>query len=232
MCIKKTSKYRTFQMGQAGGRIIKYMNDYLLSHGSYSEFDEVQDDNSLLGKILLINKNINLKKIFSKGHRNPQGLNLFKKKIIFQTEHGPQGGDEINIVEEDSNYGWPIASYGSHYKGQKDMNKIYPLPAPHKKFKEPIIYFKNSIAISQILEVPKIFTNEIEDSLFLASMKVNKEYGKKINLYQLKYKDNNIIIHDLIPVGERIRDLVYDKRNNQIIMFLDTSASIGILSVD
>ena len=63
-------------------------------------------------------------------------------------------------------------------------------------------------------------------------MKVNKEYGKKINLYQLKYKDNNIIIHDLIPVGERIRDLVYDKRNNQIIMFLDTSASIGILSVD
>ena len=55
---------------------------------------------------------------------------------------------------------------------------------------------------------------------------------EKINLYQLKYKDNNIIIHDLIPVGERIRDLVYDKRNNQIIMFLDTSASIGILSVD
>ena len=42
------------------------MNDYLLSHGSYSEFDEVQDDNSLLGKILLINKNGNLKKIFQK----------------------------------------------------------------------------------------------------------------------------------------------------------------------
>ena len=47
---KKTSKYRTFQMGQAGGRIIKYMNDYLLSHGSYSEFDEVQDENSSLEK--------------------------------------------------------------------------------------------------------------------------------------------------------------------------------------
>ena len=117
---KNFKKYRTFSNGASWGRIIKYMNDYLLSHGSYSEFDEVQDDNSLLGKILLINKNGNLKKIFSKGHRNPQGLNLFKKKIIFQTEHGPQGGDEINIVEEDSNYGWPIASYGSHYKkGQK-----------------------------------------------------------------------------------------------------------------
>ena len=137
---KKTSKYKTFKMGQAGGRIIKYKDNYLFSHGSYSEFDEVQDENSIFGKILLIDKSGNLKKIFSKGHRNPQGLNLFQNKIIFQTEHGPQGGDEVNIIKEDMNYGWPLASYGSHYIGQKDMNKIYPLPSPHNKFKEPIFF--------------------------------------------------------------------------------------------
>ena len=47
------------------------------------------------------------------GHRNPQGL-LFDKQnnIILSSEHGPTGGDEINIITENSNYGWPIASYG------------------------------------------------------------------------------------------------------------------------
>ena len=129
------------------------------------------------------------------------------------------------------NYGWPLASYGSHYIGQKDMNKIYPLPSPHNKFKEPIFFFKNAIAISQILHVPKNFTKENEDSLFLASMKVNNDYGETINLYHLKFKNEKITIYDLIPIGERIRDLVYDRKNNTVIMFLDTSASIGILSV-
>ncbi len=229
---KKKSKYKTFKMGQAGGRIIKYMDDLLLTHGSYSEFDEVQSDNSIFGKILLIDKAGNLKKIFSKGHRNPQGLSLFKKNTIFQTEHGPQGGDEINIIKENGNYGWPKASYGSHYDGQKNMNKFYPLPFSHNEFEEPILYFKKAIAISQILYVPKNFTKEKDDSLFLASMKVNNDFGEDINLFHLKYKDEKIIIYDLIPIAERIRDLIYDANNNYVIMFLDTSASIGILSIN
>ena len=123
-------------------RIIKFNDDYLLTHGSYSEFDEVQDESSIFGKILLIDKFGNLKKIFSKGHRNPQGLTLLENNIILQTEHGPQGGDEINIIEEGENYGWPVASYGFHYEGQKNMNKFYPLPSSHDDFKEPIFYFK------------------------------------------------------------------------------------------
>ena len=43
-----------------------------------------------------------LNKIFSKGHRNPQGLTLFQENIIIETEHGPNGGDEINIIEENN----------------------------------------------------------------------------------------------------------------------------------
>ncbi len=229
---EEKSKYKTFQMGQAGGRIIKFKNDYLLTHGSYSEFDEVQDENSIFGKILLIDKFGNLKKIFSKGHRNPQGLTLLKNNIILQTEHGPQGGDEINIIEEGENYGWPVASYGFHYEGQKNMNKFYPLPSSHDDFEEPIFYFKNAIAISQILEVPKKFNKEKNNSIFLASMKVNQKFGDKINLYNLKFQDDKIIIYDFIPIDERIRDLVYEKSSNKIFMFLDTSASIGVLSVN
>ena len=224
------SKYNTFKAGQAGGRIVPFKNNYLLTHGSYSEFDEVQNDNSIFGKILLINSNGKLIKNFSKGHRNPQGLNVFNNNIIVETEHGPNGGDEVNLIYEDGNYWWPLASYGGHYKGKKHMNKIYPLPSSHKNFIEPAIFFKKAIAISQILYVPGKFNNKVNGSFFLASMKVNNDYGNKINLFNLKLKEKKLHIEDIIPIGERIRDLIYDENRNEIIMFLDTSASIGVLS--
>jgi len=54
--------------------------------------------------------------IWSYGHRNPQGL-LFdaEKDILWSIEHGPRGGDEINLVEKGRNYGWPVISYGKEY---------------------------------------------------------------------------------------------------------------------
>ncbi len=223
------SKYKTFSAHQAGGRFIKYNEKYLLTHGSYSEFDEVQNDNSIFGKILLINKSGKLNKVFSKGHRNPQGLTLFKKKIILETEHGPNGGDEINIIKENHNYGWPIASYGKHYEGQKHINKFYPLPNSHNSFEEPLKYFKKAIAISQIIDVPGFFDNTSDNSIFLSSMKINSSFGNKINLFQYKLIQNKLFLKDTIPIGERIRDIIYNEKRNELIMFLDTSASLLIL---
>ena len=226
------SKYGTFSVNQAGGRLIKFKENYLLSHGSYSEFDEVQSSKSIFGKILKISKNGNLIKIYSKGHRNPQGLNKYSEDIILQTEHGPDGGDEINILEEDRNYGWPLASYGSHYKGQKFIDKYYPLPKKHGSFTEPVKFFKNSIAISQIITVPKKFDNSKSKSIYLASMKKNENYGNQINLYKFKYENEILMMKDTIPIGERIRDIIYNKKNNELIMFLDTSASIAFLKIE
>lgn len=56
--------------------------------------------------------------IYSYGHRNPQGL-VFDKRtgIIWEHEHGPRGGDEINIIRKGANYGWPIITYGINYDG-------------------------------------------------------------------------------------------------------------------
>jgi aldose sugar dehydrogenase len=56
------------------------------------------------------------KTIFSYGHRNPQGLAIHPVTgDIWETEHGPQGGDELNLVQSGLNYGWPLVSYGTHY---------------------------------------------------------------------------------------------------------------------
>lgn len=57
--------------------------------------------------------------LFSYGHRNPQGLALNPiTGELWETEHGPQGGDELNLVRAGNNYGWPVTSYGTHYDGK------------------------------------------------------------------------------------------------------------------
>ena len=86
-----------------------------------------QDQNSINGKIIQINTLNSNYKIFSMGHRNPQGLFYDKNNnFILETEHGPQGGDEINIIRIDNNknekiqnFGWPIVSAGEHYGGKE-----------------------------------------------------------------------------------------------------------------
>lgn len=56
--------------------------------------------------------------IYSYGHRNPQGMIFHpQRKEIWVHEHGPRGGDEINIVKAGKNYGWPISTYGINYSG-------------------------------------------------------------------------------------------------------------------
>lgn len=64
------------------------------------------------------------KAIYSYGHRNPQGMVLHPTTgKIWTHEHGPKGGDEINIIEAGKNYGWPLASYGVNYSGTKFTDK-------------------------------------------------------------------------------------------------------------
>ena len=56
--------------------------------------------------------------IYSYGHRNPQGMVIHPKTgEIWTHEHGPRGGDEINIIQAGKNYGWPVITYGINYSG-------------------------------------------------------------------------------------------------------------------
>ncbi len=65
-----------------------------------------------------VNNDKNRKAIFSYGHRNPQGMITHPKTgEIWVHEHGPRGGDEINVIKKGKNYGWPIITYGINYSG-------------------------------------------------------------------------------------------------------------------
>ncbi|KAB0507746.1 PQQ-dependent sugar dehydrogenase [Pseudomonas moorei] len=74
---------------------------------------KVPDDNPFVGQAGV------RPEIWSYGHRNPQGAALNPwTGILWENEHGPQGGDEVNIIERGKNYGWPLATHGIDYSGQ------------------------------------------------------------------------------------------------------------------
>ena len=217
-----------FNQHQSGGRIISLDdNNLIFSVGDYRERFYAQKDDSVNGKIIQINTLDKTYKIISKGHRNPQGLYLDKKNnFIIATEHGPVGGDEINLIElSDSkvlNYGWPIVSAGEHYGGKVEKNenkyKKYPLYKSHKKhgFIEPLKSFVPSIAISEI--------TKISDTEFV----FGSMWG---SIYFFNLNDKREITNlKEFPVRERVRDLIF--KNNKLYLFLESTASVGVITIN
>ena len=166
----------------------------------------------------------------SLGHRNPQGLFFDNQNnFILETDHGPQGGDEINLIalnkENTPNYGWAIASYGEHYGGKSKKNfekyKKYPLLKSHKNngFIEPIKYFPahSQIGISEIIGLGS------NKSYVASSLKDRSLYFFNLDI------NNQIQNLERVEIGERIRDLIF--YNNKLILFLENTASIGIINL-
>ncbi len=225
----QNNKDNEFEALQSGGRIIIFdKENILLSIGDYRSRFLAQDKKSVNGKIIKISNTKFNYEIISMGHRNPQGLYFDKKKnFILATDHGPDGGDEINLIEvseisknEIPNYGWPISSAGEHYGGRDKKENIekykkYPLYKSHSKygFIEPLKSFVPSIGISEIVNIGK-------DRYVVSSLKYQSLY-----FFELKNKKINNI--EKIEVGERIRDLVFN--NEALYLFMESSASIGVI---
>ena len=227
---------------QAGGRMIASNNNILLTVGEYRKRILAQDDSSYFGKIISINKFSADYDVVSKGHRNPQGLFLNNQtNQLFSTEHGPNGGDEVNVINFNSdneipNYGWPIASYGEHYFQEKNDNRLElsPLKKSHVEngFVEPIKYFVPSVGISQIIGVPNDFFESQSQQFVVGTMgtaKKLKEGMLSLYLFQYDEKYNKINQDIIIPIKSRVRDIMYLSERKLIIMFLETNSTIAIL---
>ena len=80
--------------------------------------------------------------VFSYGHRNPQGLVMDPATgLLWDTEHGPMGGDEVNLVEAGKNYGWPVITYGINYNGS-----VITEETAREGMEQPALYWTPSIA--------------------------------------------------------------------------------------
>jgi len=220
-----------FEALQSGGEISQINKDEILfSIGDYRARHLSQNKNSLNGKIIKINLKNSKIDIISMGHRNAQGLFYDQENnFILATEHGPVGGDEINLIKLDEanipNYGWPIASYGEHSYGGKenpfnDKKYIkYPFLKSHKDngFIEPLKYFVPSIAINKIIGLGN-------RNYVITSLKDQSIYFFKLNF------ENELEDLKRVNIGERIRDIIYS--NNKLILFMESTASIGIIDLN
>lgn len=96
-------------------------NSMILTLGDGFAYREAaQDKASNLGKIMHISADGQTSRMYSYGHRNVQGLHIDEQTgDIWSHEHGPKGGDELNLIREGENYGWPLATTGVDYNGAK-----------------------------------------------------------------------------------------------------------------
>lgn len=214
---------KQFNAHQSGGRILNYDDSHiLLTHGDFRSRGRAQSLESQFGKVLKINLTTGKYELATMGHRNPGGFFYDKiNKFYLLTENGPLGGDEINIINFKKNklpnYGWPMASYGEHYKNVPDeIKKKYPLLKSHKDhgFIEPAIWFTPAVGTSEIIQIGNrkyMLATLKEESFFTFEL---DESNQVVNLQKQK-------------VGERIRDLAYNEKD--VFLFFETTSSIGII---
>lgn len=116
-----------------------------ISSGERQKFEPAQDPHTNLGKVIKLAHD-GQPQVWSMGHRNPLGLAFDGSGRLWEIEMGPQGGDEMNLIKQDANYGYPRASNGSHYDG-RDI----PDHAPGDGFEAPKVWWNPSISPSSLM---------------------------------------------------------------------------------
>jgi glucose/arabinose dehydrogenase len=135
--------------------------------------------------------------LFSKGHRNPQGLAFDAGRgVLWEHEHGPRGGDEINIIEAGKNYGWPLASYGIDYSGARIT--------PYTEFsgtQQPFKYWTPSIAPSGLA----VYRGDLFPADWDGDLLVGALAGA--SLHRIDLDGMKEVGEERYQTGERIRDV-------------------------
>ena len=127
----------------------------------------LNDDGTIPSDNPFVNEPNAKKAIFSYGHRNPQGMetNPFTGEI-WSHEHGPKGGDEINIIKKGKNYGWPVISYGVNYSGTSFTDIT-----AKEGMEQPLHYWDPSIAPSGMAFVNSDLYPNWKGNLLVGSLK-------------------------------------------------------------
>ena len=199
---------------QVGSRIAIDPKDgnLFVSIGDRSTGDPIplqaQQRDTYLGKIVHItpegkaapgNPSLGLPEIWSMAHRTPQGLAFAPDGRLWETEHGPRGGDELNLIERGKNYGWPIIVHGINYPGTKIGEAI----VEKQGLEQPRYYWDPIIAPSGLAFY--------EGNLFpqwRTSVLVGALAGRAILRLELS-KDDKVVNEEplLRDLNERIRDV-------------------------
>ena len=217
-----TQKPKVVSSAHFGCRIVESQTNgksdgmlYLTLGDRYSQMNDAQTLNNHHGKIVRIYKDGRvpdsnpfvkrfgaLPEIWSYGHRNLQGAVLSTDGSLWTHEHGPQGGDEINLVLPGRNYGWPVITYGENYGGGKIGLGL----TSQKGMEQPLHYWVPSIAPSGMVFLSsERYGRAWVGNLFVGSLKF--AYLNRVELSQ-PFGGKAIKEHKLLEdLGQRIRDV-------------------------
>lgn len=160
-----------------GSRLVFLEDKIFMGIGERGLRDMAQDKSTHHGSIIRLNLDGSIpqdnprkddknfaKEIWSYGHRNPQGIDSDLQGNIWDSEFGPRGGDEINLIKRAANYGWPIITYGKEYWGPK-------IGETHKQgMEQPIKYWTPSISPSGLMIYKADAFKNWKGDFFLANL--------------------------------------------------------------
>ncbi|WP_435353741.1 PQQ-dependent sugar dehydrogenase [Emticicia sp. SJ17W-69] len=157
--------YLYFTVGERGMETVFPQN----TDNDNGKIHRIYDDGSIPKDNPFVNDTKSRGSIYSFGHRNPQGLTLNKETgEIWEHEHGPRGGDEVNIAKKGANFGWPVISYGINYDG-KPITNI----SQKEGMEQPELYWIPSIAPSGMAFVSSDKYPAWKGSLMVGSLRFN-----------------------------------------------------------
>ena len=205
--------YVYFGMGDRGDRPrAQILGDHAGSIFRLNDDGSVPDDNPFVGRSEA------RPEIFAYGVRNPQGMTLHPTTgELWEHEHGPRGGDEVNVIRAGRNYGWPLVTYGRAYSGFK-IGEGTSKPG----IEEPLHYWVPSIAPSGMTFYSGSIFPRWRGSLFVGSLKFSL-------LARLQMDGERIVGEERLIEGElgRIRDV---REGPDGYLYLLTDAPDGVLA--
>lgn len=208
----------------AGGRMILLdENTMLITIGDQQwdgwNWDKAvsQDPKSAYGKILKLDLRTHHATVYSSGHRNPEGLYRAPDGDIWSTEHGPQGGDELNLIVEHGNYGWPLTTYGTEY-GTMEWPLERPGAADAPELVRPIYAWVPSVGVTDLISVTSPRFPRWRDDFLICTL--------NHSLYRAHIRDHRVIFMEPINVRSRngrLRDIL-EAKDGRLVMLLDLGA--------
>ena len=213
-------------LGLGGGvSVIPESNNLLLAVGTPENSSEAirslaQEEGSPYGKTLVIPESTlagltSTYSVYSSGHRNPQSILGIGNQFL-SVEHGPRGGDEINLVEFGKNYGWPLISIGSHYDNTYIPKTTLATLQQTQNFTDPLMAWLPSIATSTISKCPTDYADYYfpNHCVLVGSLR-----ARSLFLIQLDQELSRVIASEQYPLGSRIRKVHIE--DNMIVVGTD-----------
>ena len=203
---------------RVGGRMLMDSPDHLLvTTGPHYHDKYAQDPASYLGKLVRVEIETGRAETLASGLRNPQGLTRDVAGHLWETEHGPQGGDELNVLVAGGNYGWPQVTYGVEYGSRVNVPRAAEVGL-HDGFIKPVFAWVPSIGISSVIVNDERWFPLWRDDLLIGSLAGTQ--GSGYALFRVRRDGTDVQYVERIEVGNRIRDLA-QMPDSRLALLLD-----------